>query len=126
MKSPAQILWEAADVVDQGWCQGGARDAFGNHCAIGAMDLVADLDASLEHALLALRDKVGSHVIGWNDTPGRTALEVSLTMRAVALELDPKLANIGEEIEEVEVIPLTQPVQVPTPIEEPDRELQPA
>lgn len=36
-------------------------------------------------------------------------------------------ANIGEEIEEVEVTPITVPVPAPVePAKEPDRELQPA
>lgn len=87
------ILLKAAGIVDEMWCQYrtymyGEGDKIVGVCAWGALMLVEEiLDVSHEASQEAYRifsEHVGGNIIGWNDTPGRTADEVSAAMREVA------------------------------------------
>lgn len=102
MKTPAQVLREAAALVEKGHCKGEyARDAQGlkvdrdspsavSWCAFGAIarangTLLNDQAVACESALEAV---VEDDVQEWNDAPERTAAEVAEAMRKAAESLE--------------------------------------
>lgn len=106
MKTPAQILWETADVIDDGWLQGRFSDGKGRYCVLGAIAKAVCVDPTYvdpacgaympAEAILAaqmLARAVGQQPATWNDAEGQTATEVSLTLRTLALQLDFQVAD---------------------------------
>ena len=91
MKTPSEILTDAADLIERdGWRQG--RGSQGQ-CATSAIweanrtegiPKTAQAHAETE-ALSALRDVINRHAIPkWNDGPGRTKEEVVSALREAA------------------------------------------
>ena len=90
-----QLLHQAADLIDRGWCQGArAQDANGTDvshnspyavawCATGAIYRVMRGYGPIKQyqVLKALTERIGGNIIEYNDTPGRTAQEVAGKMR---------------------------------------------
>lgn len=100
--SPADVLRRAADLVDEGWCQGRSHiksaDGGDRYCAAGAIQKVA-LSADIgwhaeERVIDILRGRIGGRTVSrwniprWNDEPGQTAEAVSAKLRAVADSLE--------------------------------------
>ena len=89
-----KIRLRAAELVDQGWCQGvTARDEKGHiswatslaatsWCMFGALKRAAFELLGSEEAV-AVSDGLGSNP-HWNDAPGRTADEVAARLREMA------------------------------------------
>lgn len=131
-KTPAQILWEAADKIeDLGLMKENLWGPHGEMCSRGAlMSVVGTWNTQTSDAEAALASHLRiPDVVNWNNAPERTKAEVVAGFRSAALSLNPSLANIGRDIEEVEVTPISVPVTepvAPEPVKEPDRELQPA
>lgn len=108
IRMEAKIRRRAAEIVDQGWCQGAlARDAQGcrlegsaavvDHpsaaawCAQGAYLLASlQITGKIGWCLLFPPPPGGHSWADFNDTPGRTAAEVSAALRLSAntVELD--------------------------------------
>lgn len=95
----SEILTRAADLIEErGHCKGEHRSDDGRYCAAGALRVVTgvmDEDGSRTRAgdrewsaylaaYGALRNHVGAGVGTWNDVSGRTASEVTSTMRGAA------------------------------------------
>lgn len=94
------VLLKAASIVEEGWCQHfywkGADIVNSNvHCAVGALGAASvqlgltTLDdpwtgEAMFRAENALANHIGSSVVYWNDSPGRTADEVAEAMRKAA------------------------------------------
>jgi hypothetical protein len=93
MKTTKDILVEARDLIEKGWCQGdGARGATGKvvrpldpdavcFCAVGAIDRVCEGDDLLReeawHRLrLGIFGDIRGPIVKWNDAPERTKPEV--------------------------------------------------
>jgi hypothetical protein len=99
--TPADILEEGAALIEtHGWSQGESIAKDGNNkitgvCLHGACYVAAKLDAtyianirSFEGALHAVRSNLGGvEPYRWNDTEGRTAVEVVEKMKQVAKDL---------------------------------------
>lgn len=102
------LLCAAADYIDvHGWIQGGFDNPAGGVCALGAIRAVAPpgpnrRTSAGEHACVtALAAHLGlvpeattvydvaGLVTDWNDTPGRTAGEVTSALRGAALDTGP-------------------------------------
>lgn len=106
MKTPAQVLREAAALVERGHCKEhfavtkGGDVTWGDYpdavawCALGAMDAVCPRDArrnvagATMEARTALREVVGQPLDDWNDAHERTAAEVAAAMRKAADNLE--------------------------------------
>lgn len=97
MTTTRDILNRAADLVEQGWCQGNyEREENGVvlMCAARAISLACDeSSSSIQTEIesdMAVRNKVQAlgfeSTIGWNDAPGRTQAEVVSLLRSVAAE----------------------------------------
>ncbi len=89
----AECLRKAADLIERdGWCQGSYQNETGR-CLVGALDWVANEvrdqwpRPNYEARWLVI-DMLGVYgvglEVGWNDTPGRTADEVTEILRAAA------------------------------------------
>jgi hypothetical protein len=87
----ADLLDDAADLIEYGgWIQGALEDR-GAHCALGAL---VDVDLENQHRYLARAalakqvglnpDRAGNWLANWNDDPLRTRQEVLDTFRAAA------------------------------------------
>ena len=79
-----RILMKAADIVDVRWWQYSYGSPGGPRCARGAIIESADAGPNLSYAIDRLTKFLGMPIIYYNDTPGRTAAEVSAAMRAAA------------------------------------------
>lgn len=95
----AEILLEAATIIDRGWCRGEmARDQYGQKvhttkstacqwCALGALALASDTNwPAFELAAELVRSRVGEKLSEWNDAPGQTGVNVAEEFRAAAME----------------------------------------
>jgi hypothetical protein len=98
----AKVLYRAAELVDQGWCQTvTARDAAGRicrptsaratrWCLMGAVRQAAeeaDVSRARAQVIIAvapLFTELGLHPAAWNDAPERTADEVAAVLRRAA------------------------------------------
>jgi hypothetical protein len=87
----ADVLDDAADLLERGgWIQGALEDR-GAHCALGAL---VDVDLENQHRYLARAalakqvglnpDRAGNWLAAWNDDPLRTRQQVLDTFRAAA------------------------------------------
>lgn len=78
----------AAEILrEDGWCQGVSRDERGAHCAAGAVWEACPGPGGYPVRLLTqirLGRVIGTQVVSWNDTPGRTAEEVIAALGRVA------------------------------------------
>lgn len=103
-KPASQVLEEASEVIEAGWCQGLFRsfdpeEEHDTYCAVGAlakvlgvqpdiMAWISDEPDSFGYVLGALGDTVRiAHVPTWNDKPGRTKEEVIDAMMTTAKRL---------------------------------------
>lgn len=90
-KTPADILRNAALILaERGWCQNSIVRPDGRVCAMGAIDLAISgrvrFGPLFEEVLFLLDEHLHQCTPHWNDTPGRTADEVTAAMRATADE----------------------------------------
>lgn len=96
MSGEAEVLEEAAKIVERGWRQGmPIRDEMGRvvECcaAVAVSEAAAGVGAYYDSHVRAI-DLLTSFVRGagfgriaeWNDAPGRTASEVAATLRGLA------------------------------------------
>jgi hypothetical protein len=99
--TPAEVLEAAANLIDEyGWGQGWhERSPLVGLCALGAISMVEGCHGGAAEILHAT---VGGHVHHWNDAPGRTAADVTSTMRATAAVLRAQEAQ--EPVCETEVV----------------------
>lgn len=68
-------------LIDEGWCQHASENNLGQHCLMGALNIV-DHDGK---AYLYLYSLTNHDVCRWNDAPGRTFEEViALLDKAIA------------------------------------------
>lgn len=97
--STADVLREAARILEMdGWAQGVNALRGSAICAGMAIDQAAvRLGGTNSPATVAFCSAIGSNdIIGWNDTPGRTAEEVTATLRRRADDLEvPEPSTIG-------------------------------
>ncbi len=89
-----ECLVFAADIVDNGWCQG-AANVNGRYCALGAISQAA-INVRKQYGLIneyyiaadtmdTFREHLGQfEIVVWNDTPGRKKEEVSKALRDCA------------------------------------------
>lgn len=84
-KSTAEVLSEAADICERGWCQGKfVKD--GCVCASEAIRIAGDSELALDtEAWPFFNRHIGAdYVSEWNDAPGRTQAEVVAKLREAA------------------------------------------
>lgn len=109
-----EVAERAAEIVEEGWCQGYLVSPEGAHCAVGAANVASgsltkeislfdeqyrvlaeagDVDA-LHDALIEMFEVIGdfSTIEAWNDAEGRTQSEVADAWRLVAKRLAPSEA----------------------------------
>lgn len=98
MSMDAKVLRRAAELIDQGWCQGAlAKTGTGmmlgdpesplaaRWCVTGAFIRArAELDAHGTTAFLKVMAETAPNPAQWNNAPGRTADEVAAALRAAA------------------------------------------
>lgn len=77
-KSVADVLNDAADIVERGWCQG--VYIRGDSCCT-TYAIWAALGDPTNKAFDALSALVGGNIIEWNDAPKRTQAEVVAKLR---------------------------------------------
>jgi hypothetical protein len=97
-----EILEQAADIVDEHWCQNQFVDRDNNVCTYGALGRASGAGAGLPtgknggEAVLALTREIGTvNIAIWNDEPGRTRYEVSDAMRRAAKTLANEAPSLG-------------------------------
>lgn len=91
------VLLDAADYIEaHGWCQNSHKTHDGRVCLVGALDSVTKNDrfsAGFQEAWLRIATHVDAQLAAedhnpvpahWNDTPGRTAAEVTAALRECA------------------------------------------
>lgn len=84
--TPEEILARAADLVDNGWCQGVYQDDDGNVCMRKALLIASGLSEDNfipENIYQAAWKEIGygERMTDWNDASGRTKEEVSTALR---------------------------------------------
>lgn len=100
----SEVMEDAADIVEKGWCQKRSVDMQGNHCFVGGIMAALEKHSSSSYvrrdaleALLAVCSSLlpGPHhfVPDWNDAYARTKTEVLDQMRFTAKEI----RKVGEE-----------------------------
>lgn len=90
-RGAAKLLREAAKIVEKGWTQGYYSRPDGRYCAVGAIlkaGATTNQRASFFLARDAMRMVLGTGVVYWNDTVGRTKKEVASVMRKTARALE--------------------------------------
>lgn len=71
------VLEKARERIAQGWCQGNFNSRGpGPACIVGALIGVSETTQEHTSAYRALGFTGGGEVVGWNDAPGRTQVEV--------------------------------------------------
>ena len=103
----SELLWNAADHVEAGWCQHVLEDEAGNVCTLGAMGRAftgiatgsafafVREDPTYSAAHRALMKQIASRtgtpncaVAEWNNAPERTQADVVTTMQKAAIGLE--------------------------------------
>jgi hypothetical protein len=92
-----RVLALAAEMVDEAWCQNALRRPNGARCVLGALiDAGEVVGESYLPAWVALHKELGLNpskplkfdLIWWNNTPERTAIEVSTALRNAKRHLE--------------------------------------
>lgn len=95
MKTTDEIIEDAADLIEKGWCKRNYIDADGNVCAVEALWQVIFADAQdhgtdytrfkeVRNAINRVLPEPDMSIIGWNDDPDRTKQEVLDAFRLAA------------------------------------------